>query len=250
MTTEATTPPAATDPAATTTTTPTPAAPPATPPAPPPTTPVVETKDAPDGKGFTPTGHAGLDLSLSFFHQHGLTEASPEIAEAAKGNFSYLEAKLASLGEKAKGWEQYLSVAKDAYKSITEGAASAKEALIKQVHEFAGGEDNWKKIKEHVETHADQGELDAINAALKQGGIVARAMVQMLHSQFTQASGTTVDPASVTVNQSSETTNGGPLTLTGYRQELNALVAKFGPGNLDANPAYQALRKKYAGVSK
>ncbi len=248
MTTEVTTPPNG-ETTTTTTTTPPVATTTTTPPAVE-TTPVVETKTAPDGKGFEPTGHAGLDLSLGFFHGLGLSESSPEIAEAAKGNFSYLEAKLASLGDKAKGWEQYLGVAKDAYKSITEGAAAAKEALVKQVHEFAGGEENWNKIKEHVEANADEAELDVINKALKQGGIVARAMVQMLHSNYTQASGTTVEPASATVNQASVPANGGPLTLDGYRQELNALVAKHGSGNLDANPAYQALRKKYAGVSK
>lgn len=219
---------------------PAPAAPPASPA-------VVAT---PGGKGFEPTGHAGLDLSLKFFGGLGLSADSPEIVEASKGNFEYLKAKLGTLGDRAAGWEQYLQVAQDATKSIADKKTSDVAAVKTLVHTEVGGEETWGKIKEYVEANADPEELDMVNKALMGGGVVAKAMAQMLHRQYMQSSGTTVEPASATVNQPSVASNGAALTLTGYRSELNALISKIGANRLEGSAEYSALRSKYKNVSR
>ena len=52
------------------------------------------TANEPNVVEYEPTGDVSLDIALGFFGRQGLGLDSPELAEAAKGNFAYLEAKL------------------------------------------------------------------------------------------------------------------------------------------------------------
>ena len=224
-----------------------PAAPaqPATPPAP------AAPASSTDDKGkvtYEPTGDAGLDLALEFFGGLGLSFDSPEIQEAGKGNFSYLEAKLAAMGDEGKGGDRYLAIAKDAYSRLQTNSKAEYEARKQVVVDAVGGEETWTSIQEFVKANAEPQELDEVRAALTQGGIVAKAMAELLHRQYLAASGTTVEPASPVRNQASAPAGGAPLTRAGYLEELNGLVAKIGSHRLEGSPEYAALRKKYSNV--
>lgn len=224
-----------------------PVAAPAAAPAPAPVAQPVESTDPKTGiVTYEPTGDAGLDLSLEFFGKLGLSFESPEMQEAGKGNFSYLEAKLAALGDKAAGSEKYLAIAKDAYSRLQANDKAQYEARRDVVYDAVGGEETWKSIQDFVKANADPGELDEIRDTLAKGGVAARAMAELLHKQFLSAKGTTVTPADPVRHQATAPTGGAPLTREGYLTELNALVAKVGSHRVDGSPEYAALRAKYA----
>lgn len=208
-----------------------------------------QTKNEDGTVSFTPTGDLAVDLSLEFFGKLGLTMESPELQEAGRGNFQYLEAKLAELGEKATGYERYVALAKEGQKRLSDASKAADEARRKDVYDAVGGEEEWKKIAEHVGKNATPEEKTEIRDALAQGGIVAKAVAQMLKNLHDGAPGTRKDPAEVSTRQPSSPQGSEKLTLTGYRSELNLLVAKYGSTGLDGTPEYAALRKKYAGVT-
>lgn len=196
---------------------------------------------------FEPTGDLALDLSLEFFGKMGLTLESPELQEAAKGNFQYLEAKLAELGDKAKGHERFIALAKEAHGRLQSNEKASYEARKAVVIDAVGGEETWTQIQEFVKANAEPAELEEVKAALRGGGLVARATAEMLHRQYLSASGTTIEPASATRNQATAN-RGSPLTLAGYKEELNVLASKIGSSRLDGSPEYAALRQKYAHV--
>jgi hypothetical protein len=208
----------------------------------------VSTTDTKGVVTFEPTGDAGLDLSLGFFGKLGLGMDSPELVEAGKGNFEYLEAKLKSMGDKAAGWEAYLNLGKDAYKRLETDNKTQYESRKKLVHDAVGGEDNWNKIVEYVNANAEPNEKEEVTKALQQGGMVAKAMALMLHSQFLGAPGTELDPANPVRTQETAPAGGAPLTLAGYQGELQKLVSKYGSHQLDDRPEYAQLRKRYANV--
>lgn len=211
----------------------------------PPVPPVADAE--PEPAAFPETGNAALDLSLQFFGKAGITADSPEIVEAEKGNFQYLEAKLRSLGDKAKGWESYLAIAREAHATITQNRTAAIAARREVVHKAVGGEEEWKAIVQFVQANADPAEMKEVRSALALGGQVAKAMALMLQSQYN--ANAPRDPKSPTVNQGARPNNGGPLTLTGYRDELSSLTEKIGAHRVNDSAEYAALRRKYAGVS-
>ena len=214
-----------------------PVTPPATPPA-----------SASDAVTFEPTGDAGLDLAMDFFGKLGLSLDSPEMQEAGNGNFSYLEAKLASLGEKAAGSAQYLALAKEAQSRLSAQSKAQYEERRKTVHDAVGGEENWKELQTYINANAEPAELEIVRTALAQGGIVATAVAKHLHEMFLAAPGSTSAPANAVQNLPVPD-NGAGLTLAGYRQELSTLVAKIGSQRLDGSPEYSALRRKYANTA-
>lgn len=231
---------------------PAPAAP-ATPPATPPAAPAEPAATVDTATGvitYEPTGDIALDLSLEFFGKLGLGFDSPELQEAGKGNFKYLEAKLAEMGDKAKGFEKFVELAREAHGRLKANEQTAYEQRKATVYEAVGGEENWKKIQEHVKANATPEELNEVKEAIAQGGIVARAVATLLHNQYFKTPGVTVDPADPTTRQSTPPAGGNVLTKAGYLQELNVLVARYGSHRLDGTQEYADLRRKYANVKQ
>lgn len=201
-----------------------------------------------DTKGrvtFEPTGDAGLDIALDYFGGLGLGLDTPEMQEAINGNFQYLEAKIAALGEKGAGGEKYIGLAKAAHERHVQNETAAYEERKKVAYDAVGGEENWNKVQEFVTANAEPAELEAVKSAMATGGIVARAVAEMLHRQYMTASGTEIEPARPTVNQSTAPVGSGQLTLAGYREELNKLVAEVGSHRVNDDPRYARLRDKY-----
>lgn len=203
-----------------------------------------------DAAAYEPTGDVGLDLALEFIGARGIKPSDPAILAAEKGDFSLIEAKLAAMGDKAKGYEKMVALAKRAFDD-TKAAADAKAAEgAKLIHETVGGKDNWLAIKTWAATNAEPAEKASINAALAQGGLVAKITAQWLLSKFNSAAGTTVQPAAVTTAASS----GKPapmqhLTRQAFIAEAETLRQKIGYG-FESSKEYAALRSRRAASAR
>lgn len=196
---------------------------------------------------FEPTGDVGLDLALEFFGKLGLSPESPELVEATKGNFAYLEAKLAALGDKATGFDRYVALAKDAQVRAGAEAKQRYETALKTVEDAVGGKETWNAVRDFAQKNLKPEVRDAVRSALNGGGVVAEAMAQFLHKQALAAQGTTITgreavtadtPAAATVAL-------GPLpTREAWREEYRKGLDKHGP-SFEKTPEYAALVQRF-----
>lgn len=205
---------------------------------------------ADDGSvSFTPTGNIGMDLALEFFGKLGFKLEDAELDQAGKGNFSYLEAKLATMGDKAAGADKYIQLAKTAVAEIQAKQSAAIEARRTAVYDVVGGKETWEAIAEFAKANAEPDELKDIRSALSAGGTTAKLMAQHLLSLY-QASNPERKAQKVTEQPAATAGASSALTLTGYKKELNELISKVGVTRLQDSPEYAALRQRYATVTK
>lgn len=214
----------------------TPAAPPASPPAP----------SAPEA--LPDYGDPGLNVAADYFvNTLGLSMDSPEIVEAAKGNYSYLEAKIAQLGDKAKGADRFITLAKEAQSRVGDQQKAAREAAVKTVYEAVGGEENWKAVQNFARTNLQGDQLAEANTVLEQGGMAAKAMATYLmslatsHPQTTIQGKTAAEPAATATQP---ILAGGPLNREQYRAEYKKLVEQYGITGAQKRPELQALNAR------
>lgn len=200
----------------------------------------------PSVTGYTETGDHGVDLAGKFFAKSGIAEDSPEVQEALRGNWSYLEAKLASLGKKAEGWEQYLAIAKQGVERLQQAHNSTIEARSKVVFEAVGGEEEFNKISAWAKANGTPEELAEFKRGFAAGGVVAQATALFLQSQYLAASNTTQEPKSPVQQVANVTQQSGPMTRQQYAQEVAKLRAEVGDHKMDSDPRYHALRQRFA----
>lgn len=209
--------------------------------------PVAETPDA--GAEDAPaeyesTGDVGLDIALEFIGARGIKPSDPAMIAAEKGDFSLLEAKLAAMGDKAKGYKQMLALGQKAFNDVKAAADAKAAASATAIHELVGGKEQWLAIKTWAAKEAEPAEKSAINAALSQGGLVAKMVAQGLAERFNRAAGNTVEPASVTqANANGKPAGPTPLTRQGFIQEADALRNKMG-ARFEGSKEYAALRAR------
>lgn len=194
---------------------------------------------------FNPTGDAGLDMALGFFGKLGLGPGDKAFDAAANGDFGMLKAKLGQLGTKATGYEGFIALAEQSYaKGQTENKAkTAKD--VAAIHTAVGGEAQWKSIQKWASENADPEEKVAVNAALRQGGLAAKAMAKWLGEKFAAAAGTSIEPAEVTLpgaGKGAPSANGA-LTAKEYATEVAAARAKLG-WKFDESREYAALKAR------
>ncbi len=235
-----TTPPAAV-------TQPTQEQPAATPPAPAPEvigepTPAVA---ADEGYAWQETGDPGLDVALTFIGGLGLGPSDPAVEAAIEGDFLLLEAKLEAMGDKSKGYQRFIALAKDAYTRTSTETANKQAAVTTAVNEVAGSPEAWSAIKKWAGDNAEPDEKEAINAMLTAGPLQARAAALMLSNLYNEAAGTTVNAADpVRANAGNSTpTNTGALSPSEYQAEVQALRAAKGY-QMDGSPEYAALQAR------
>jgi len=196
---------------------------------------------------YDETGDAGLDLALAFIGRLGIEGTDPAMVAAANGDFSFIEAKLSTLGDEAKGWEKHVQLAKDAHGRQLSKFTAEQEATNKAVHAIAGGEDKWKVIVEWAGKEADPAEKAAINAMFDAGGFQARAAAQMLVTAYSTAKGTTVTPANPASQASGVAAQPqARLTQADYHKEVSALHQKLG-NSMDGSPEYADLKRRFFG---
>lgn len=190
---------------------------------------------------YEPTGDPGLDLALEFVGQRGFDESHPAMQAAVNGDFSLLEAALAAMGPKAAGYEKHLALAKKSYETTKATAEAKIKADIEAIHKAVGGEENWKAVQKWAGENAEPAERDAVNAALKQGGLVAKVMAQWLAGQYNKAAGTVVNPADATnPGAAGKPDASAPLTAKQFAIESQNLRTKLGY-DFEKSGEYKAL---------
>lgn len=199
---------------------------------------------------YDETGDPGMDIALGFIGRLGIAPDDPAMVKAGEGDFTFLRAKLAALGDKAQGWEQMLNLGETAYqnavKEIEKQAATAQAA----VHKIVGGAERWGEVQAWARANAEPEEKAAINAMLSAGPIQARAAALLLNQLFDASGNATVQPrsaASATASTAAPAAGHGPLSRSEYMNEMNALIAREGIGAVNNNSAaYQSLQARHA----
>jgi hypothetical protein len=196
---------------------------------------------------YEPTGDVGLDVALDFVGKLGLGPDHPAMAATATGDFSLIKAHLATMGDKATGWEQMVALAEAANTRATTAATATATAVSAAVHSVAGGEAEWNTIAAWAAINADPAEKQAINAMFDAGPVQARAAATMLLSAYNAAPGTVVKPAAATTGTASAAgtaTTNGPLTTRQYSDAVRDLSNRIGSSNLPTSPEYAALGRR------
>jgi hypothetical protein len=169
---------------------------------------------------------------------------------AGDGDFTMLRALVAAMpADKTHGWEQMLQLGeislKDVKKQFDERSAKDREAIYKA----AGGEENWKQVQAWANQHAEPAEREGINAALKGGGVAAKAMAAWLTQCYSAASaGQPQEPRPVTRDGAPPllvpAIGSGPLSPVQFSEARNALIEKLGTSYIDGHPEYIALTNR------
>lgn len=195
---------------------------------------------------YTPTGDAAMDVALGFIGKLGIGPDTPEMVEAAKGNFAFLEAKLASLGDKAVGWQQFVALGKQSFEAATAKAKASDAAITEAVNQAVGGPEVLNSILSWAAQAASPEEKKHFNEQLRSNPLAARLAASELMRLYQNAGGTVVNPKPVTKGDTpnSASVPTAPLTRKEYSQEVDKLSRKLG-GNLNNSPEYAALNARF-----
>lgn len=194
---------------------------------------------------YNPTGDAGLDVALAFVGKLGIAGDHPAMVAAGKGDFGLLKAALATLGDKARGWEQMVALGEQAYTRNTEKAATQQAQVKSVVTAVAGDEATWTAVQAWAKDNASPEEKAEINKLFDSGVMGARAAATILVDAYKKASGTVVNPTSAIRAGASATpdTSNGPLSPREYHAAVQNLRSRMGT-RMDASPEYAALRSR------
>lgn len=198
-----------------------------------------------DAYAYDPTGDAGLDMALTFIGNAGIGNDDPAILAAQEGDFSILEAKLAS--KNIPGWQQYIALGKAAFERATTKAAEADAGLKQLVYTEAGGEAAWADIQKWAAANATPEEKVEVNKMLNAGGFQAKQAVRYLSGAYDRAGNVVREPRDGTANATrgggAQSDNSGPLSPQQYVDAVRALNTKQ-RGVLDGTPEYAKLQSR------
>jgi hypothetical protein len=204
-------------------------------------------KDEAGAVVYDPTGDAGIDMALGFIGGLGIEGTDPAMVAAANGDFSFIKAKLATMGDAAKGWEQHVALAEQGFARQLATFKETTEKSLAACHTVAGGADQWKLIEKWAGENADPEEKAALSAMFDQGPVQARLAATAMRSAYEQAKGTTIAPANP-----ASTASGAPpaaqtqLTRANYHKEVDALYRTMGNA-MDGSTEYADLKRRYFG---
>lgn len=196
---------------------------------------------------YGPTGDPGMDMALTFVGKLGMKPDHPAMVKAAEGDFSFIKAHLATLGDKATGWEQHIALAEQAWGNQVKAQEAVTKQITAAVHHEAGGAEAWATIEAWAKKNADPRERTAINKMLGSSPIEAKAATMLLKALYEQASGTTITPAKVTPGGTpagGDTVTNTALSPKDYAKEVAALNQRK-PGAVDRkDPEYLQLQQR------
>lgn len=196
---------------------------------------------------YDPTGDAGIDMALTFIGSLGIEGTDPAMVAAANGDFSFIKAKLATMGDAAKGWEMQVALAEQGYERQAKAYADEQGKTLEAVHKVAGGEAQWKALVAWAGTQVDAAEKAALDAMFDAGPTSAAMAARMLVQAHAEAKGTTVQPRNAAPTASGVAPAApAALTAANYHKEADALYRQLG-NRMDGSPEYAALRTKYFG---
>jgi hypothetical protein len=194
---------------------------------------------------YDSTGDVGLDLALDFVGKLGFGPEHAAMVAAESGDFGPLKAALGALGEKAKGFEKFLALAEKASGDRKAAAETKVKADQEAINKVVGGQEEWNKIAAWARENAEPAEKAEINAALKAGGLAAKAVAAYLKGCYAGAPNTVVTPAAAVVPGGGSTppAGAGPLSAGDYSKEVAKLSASMGYG-FEGSKEYQALQAR------
>lgn len=206
---------------------------------------VLESTAGDDGKiEFEPTGDPALDVALDYLGSLGFAGDNAAMQKAAAGDFSMLEAQLAVMGDKAKGHERMLALAKDAYARSETQRVEAHKATESAITSVVGSKENWAAIVEWAGKNADPAEKEAINKMIDGGPVQARAAANLLQSAYQAAQGTKVVPApAVRDAAGGAVISNGPLDQRSYAAAVRELSQKLG-NRMETSQEYADLQRR------
>lgn len=200
---------------------------------------------------FEQTGDPGLDLALEFISGIGVGPDNPLVQHAQKtGDFAPLEAYLAAQGDKAKGFERYIGLAKGAYAKHAEAQKAYDEAISKS---FDAGipEEHREAVAKWLPTTATPEELESIEELKKHSPLAARAISTYLYQEYSKATNPEARPAPALKDDAGARPAAvGALSPQEYAREVAALAARVGSHRVEQSPEYaqlQARRRAFRG---
>lgn len=186
----------------------------------------------------------GLNMALKFVGKLGYTPDNPAMAAALKsGDFSLLEAEMAQLGDKAKGFEQILKLAKQSWDREVARAGAEAKVTKDAVLAVVGGEEQWAQIRDWAGKNAEPQEKETINKMLNSGDpFMAKMAAQFLHTSYAQSTGAVIEPkeAAAVRPANSASPAQGALSPEQYQAEIGKLMKTYG-SNIGHLPEYKAL---------
>lgn len=199
---------------------------------------------------FAPTGDPGLDMALGFVGRLGFGEDHQAVKAAFEGDFSLIKAELASKGDKAQGWEQYIALAEKAYATSVADKEQTAKATRLVMNDVFGGEENTIAVLDWARANAEPHEREELNSMINAGGIQARAASMWLNAAYGKSTGTVREPSNPAKQQSVvKQSNGQALSSADFSKEVATLVSTMGP-RFSTTPEYASLvarRKAYRG---
>lgn len=189
-------------------------------------------------------------LFIDFLSKMNLPPTDPAVQAAQTGDFTLLEAKLSLMGDKAKGADKILALAKSVQAREAAASAERNTKTAEMLYETFGGEETWKEVQKWAKDNGEPDELAYFNTSFAKGGIAAKAAALYLQECYKTASGTTVPAQKATKDPSNtkgdSTPTNGPLSPQAYAKAVREL-ANASRGRPENNPeAYAALRARRA----
>ena len=203
----------------------------------------VPNPDTSNTYSYEPTGDAGLDYALNFIGQQGYGDAHPAVIAATKGDFSLIEAELAT--KNVPGAAQVVALAKQAYERHAQETAKQEAELASFAATAAGSAENWAVVRAWAAQEATPQEKAQVNAALAQGGLIAQGVITQLVNLYSQKF-TLAKSASDVASPNAVPQAGGsaePMTAQRYAREVEALRQKLGNRTEDS-AEYAALQQQ------
>lgn len=189
---------------------------------------------------YEPTGDPALDLTLSWLAGVGIGPDDPALANAQKGDFALLEAKLSLMGPKAKGWETYLALGRKSYETAQVNAKAKVEATKADIIKVVGSDEEWGKVRAWAATQVTDAERTAVTDTLRAGGVQAKAMAVYLHTLYRKANPAAPrDPVKPDAGRGSPAVN-QPMTARAYADAIQGLRNKMGR-DPQGTPEYESI---------
>lgn len=186
----------------------------------------------------------GLNYALKFVGKLGYSPDHPAMQAALKsGDFALLEAELAQKGDKAKGFEQVLKLARQSWDREVARAGAEAKATTDAVMSVVGGPEQWGEIRDWAGKNAEPHEKETINKMLNSGDpFMAKMAAQFLQASYAQSQGAVIEPkeAAAVRPANSASSAQGALSPEQFQAEIGKLMKTYG-SNIGDRPEYKAL---------
>lgn len=197
-----------------------------------------------DGK-LEETGDPALDIAISFINDAGIKANDPAVEAARDGDFTLLEARLATMG--AKGYERIIALAKAAYERHTAAEGEHNATVKSIVHAECGGEAGWAAVSAWASKEGTAAEKAQINAAFAAGGVQARAAAQYLARAYEKAGRPGYQEPKPAIKLEAGAGGEGataPLTAKAYAAAVQQLHGAARGRDISNTPEYRELQSR------